>query len=77
MTLIRFPKAPSRAIRVEPFNGDRTHWVAAYAGDEWTDSIEFKPVLPLGGLLDLLRQWPGRNGLPIMIVDDFEGEVAA
>ncbi|MEL7728506.1 hypothetical protein AAG612_03105 [Citromicrobium bathyomarinum] len=77
MTLTRFPNPPLRAIRVEPFNRDRTHWVATYAGDQWTASIEFKPVLPLRGLLDLLKQWPARNGLPIVVVDHLDSEVAA
>ncbi|KPM23233.1 hypothetical protein AAJ72_10035 [Citromicrobium sp. RCC1885] len=77
MTLISFPHPPRRAIQVEPFNSDRTHWVATYAGDEWTASLEFKPVLPLRSLLDLLKQWPDRNGLPIVVVDQLDSEVAA
>ena len=77
MTLIRFPKPPSRAIMVEPFNSDRTHWQATYAGDEWTEAIEFRPVLPLSTLIPFLEQSSARNGLPIVIVDCFDSELAA
>lgn len=77
MSTIPFPNPPSRAIRVEPFNRNRTHWQATYAGDEWTGSIEFTPLLPLDSLLRELKQWPGRNGLPILTVDISDNEVAA
>lgn len=77
MTLIRFPKPPSRAIKVEPFNRDRTHWHATYTGDEWTEAIEFRPVLPLATLIPFLEQSSARNGLPIVIVDCFDSELAA
>lgn len=77
MTLIRFPNPPSRAIQVEPFNRDRTRWQASYAGDEWTGSIDFKPVLPLASLLRELKEWRGQNGLPIVILEHLDSEVAA
>ena len=77
MTLIPFPLQPKRAIIVEPFNSNRTHWQASYSGDQWTNSLEFRPVLPLRQLVSELRQWPGRHGLPIKIVDTLDSEVAA
>ena len=77
MKVIPLGKEPIRSIVVEPFNSDRTHWQASYAGDEWTGSIEFRPILPLRQMVIEIREWPGRNGLPISIVDTLESEVAA
>lgn len=77
MKILPLGRAPIRSIVVEPFNCDRTHWQASYAGDEWTNAIEFRPVLPLRRLVAELREWPGRCGLPISVVDTLGKEVAA
>lgn len=77
MTCIPFPRTPVRAIRVEPFNRDRTHWQASYAGDQWTNAKDFQPVLPLRELIKALQHPYHYFGLPIVIVDTFASEVAA
>lgn len=77
MNIVRFPKPPVRAIRVEPFNHHRTHWQAFFDGDEWTSERIFAPCLPLREMLTLLQHCPERRGLPIVVLDPYANEVAA
>lgn len=80
MTCIPFPKAPIRAIIVEPYDKETKLWRASFVGDDWTRPIDFKPIEKIGILLPLLRNWQGRNGIPIVVIDppqDLWGRLSA
>jgi hypothetical protein len=67
MKVVPLDREPIRALIVEPFNSSALIWQASYAGDEWTNELLFNPPMKLPLLLAELKQWKGRNGLPIVV----------
>lgn len=75
--LITFPRPPIRAIEVVRFNRTSNLWQASYAGDEWTEEMRFTPPMKLPEMLRELLTTIARHGLPIVVITDEAGEVAA